>query len=323
MKKLTSLVVLVLLVVSCGQRAKPVPSPTALPSKTVVVKPTPKPKPSKTIEVFPTGKTPANITRVLVLGSDTRSCSKSNPQGNIGGTRADAIHLVSINRATYRASTLNFPRDSWVSIPGHGKSKINAALAWGGPKLMVRTVEQLTDMDVHYYAITSFCGFIDLINSLGGVRMNIPKTIQDSYADYHYRDCERVKRVKSGNQLLDGCEAIFVARSRHASATGSDFARTTNQGKLLLAMLSRFREIARTPSGMLKLLNAAKKFVRFNMPWSEALGLANLARKVSPSKVQNITLPGSGGRAGSQSVVFLSSRAYSIFRDVRSDAVVG
>jgi anionic cell wall polymer biosynthesis LytR-Cps2A-Psr (LCP) family protein len=91
------------------------------------------------------GKRPVFI---LALGSDAR------PGQSITGERADSIHLIGIDLRTQAATILGFPRDSWVSIPGHGTSKINDGMVLGGPNLMVQTIEHLTGIRVDFWLLT-------------------------------------------------------------------------------------------------------------------------------------------------------------------------
>src|SRR5207249_5181013 len=103
---------------------------------------------------------------ILSLGSDARPGQPPEAE------RSDSIHIIGINPAKHRASILGFPRDSWVSIPGHGTNKINAALVEGGPLLTVQTIEQLTGIHIDYYLLTSFSGFTNMVNAIGGVTVN-------------------------------------------------------------------------------------------------------------------------------------------------------
>src|SRR5207253_1472155 len=79
---------------------------------------------------------------VLVAGSDAR------PGEDLLHTRADSLHLLCINPATGQGTLLGFPRDSWVDISGHGRGKLNNALALGGPDLLAATVRHLTGLPV-------------------------------------------------------------------------------------------------------------------------------------------------------------------------------
>ena len=98
------------------------------------------------------------------------------------GGRADALQLVVIDTAKRRGAVLSFPRDSYVPIPGHGTNKINAAMAFGGPRLLVATFEQLTGLTIDYYALTSFDGLTDIVNKVGGVQVNVDMNLRDAFA---------------------------------------------------------------------------------------------------------------------------------------------
>ncbi len=106
---------------------------------------------------------------VLAIGNDARS-------GNPDRALADAIHIIGVNTKTMRGGVLNFPRDSYVPIPGYGTAKINEALLQGGPELLAKTLENLTGIRLDYWAMVGFEGFEDIIHGLGGVRVRVPRT---------------------------------------------------------------------------------------------------------------------------------------------------
>ncbi len=105
---------------------------------------------------------------ILALGTDTRA------HNDVGCGCADSIHLIGINPRNRLATVLGFPRDSWVEIPGRGMGKINTALHYGGPKLMVDTIESITGIHIDFYVLTTFGGLTDMVNSVGGVTVNVP-----------------------------------------------------------------------------------------------------------------------------------------------------
>src|SRR5918996_2091860 len=108
---------------------------------------------------------------VLVIGSDARH---GNPN-----LRADAIHIAGINTKTMRGGILNFPRDSYVNIPGHGSAKINEALYRGGPQLLARTLEAETGIRLDYWALVGFEGFEDIIRTVGPIPMRLSGPVYD------------------------------------------------------------------------------------------------------------------------------------------------
>lgn len=288
--------------------------------------------------VFPgepwNGETPVFF---LVIGSDGRNELTGNCY--VQGARADSVHIISLSPITGKGTVLNIPRDAWVNIPGHGKDRINASLALGGSVLVRKTVEGLTGLTIHYTAVTTFCGFIELVNRLGGINVYVPRDIQDHYAIF-WKKCStklwisrRALLLKKGwhkgSSALNGCEALYFSRSRHAFA-GGDFDRATNQGAVLIAGLKKFQELAQTPRGFTNFITYIQGIqilqdtVQFFVSREELLRLGHLARTIKPDALENYTLRGNGCWAGSANVVCLSSSnndsTDALFRDIRTDA---
>src|SRR6266536_1578448 len=129
----------------------------------------------------------------LVIGSDS-GAPKFGRGGTAAGGRADSIHLVVLDTGKRRGVSIGFPRDSYVSIPGHGTSKINAAMSFGGPALLIRTIEQLTGIKVDYYALTSFDGLTDLVNKVGGVTVGVDMNLVDTFQKQVAKDPTQVMK---------------------------------------------------------------------------------------------------------------------------------
>src|SRR5688500_3267713 len=102
---------------------------------------------------------------ILAVGSDAR------PGQDMNRTRGDALQLVGINTKTHAATAIGIPRDSWVSIPGYGSERINAALYFGGPRLLGQTVGNLVGVQPDYVMVTRFPFFEDMVDSIGGIEV--------------------------------------------------------------------------------------------------------------------------------------------------------
>ena len=241
---------------------------------------------------------------VLVIGSDVR-------EGDARAGRGDSLHLVALDPNAGRGTIIGIPRDSYVPIPGLGSSKINAALARGGPERMVQTVSQLAGVPIHYWALTEFSRFRQLVDSVGGVEVDVPYAMADSASGANF---------PAGRRRMNGAEALAFSRNRK-SVPGGDFERSRNQGRLLLASLAQFRRDAGSPLKLAGYLLAFNRFVETNVPARELLELAAIGRRIDPAKVENLVLPGGGGSAGGASVVNLGPGAAEIFAAVRDDAV--
>jgi LCP family protein required for cell wall assembly len=118
---------------------------------------------------------------------------------------------------------LSIPRDSLVPIPGHGTTKINAAFAFGGPKLLVKTIEQDTGVRVDHYVEIGFGGFVNAVDAVGGIRVCTKKRLDDPLANLH---------MKKGCHHVDGITALAFSRTRHTQQLG-DIDRAKNQRKVV------------------------------------------------------------------------------------------
>src|SRR5690606_2503774 len=139
----------------------------------------------------------------------------------VTGQRSDVMMLVHIPADRSGVYIMSFPRDLYVDIPGHGKDRINAALAFGGVPLTVTTVENYTGVPIDHVALIDFEGVKSLVDSLGGVEVDVP---QDFESGGH--------RFTEGTQHVDGEQALAFVRARKNFADG-DFQRNRNQQSLL------------------------------------------------------------------------------------------
>lgn len=239
---------------------------------------------------------------VLVIGNDAR-------EGNPDRSRADAIHIVGLNTKTMRGGILNFPRDSWVSIPGHGTGKINEALYDGGPRLLARTLENLTGLRLDYWVMTGFEGFRGIVRGVRGVKLHIRRNIYDPTGSG--------ANLEAGEEHLGAREALAYVRTRKAFPRG-DIDRTTNQARFLLAMLRRLRgDVHKSPASLLRWLSIGRRYTRLNISPEETFRLGVLATQVRPARVRSVTVPVTVGSVGSASVVFISPSARSIYARFR------
>jgi LCP family protein required for cell wall assembly len=246
---------------------------------------------------------------ILVLGSDAR------PGETITGQRADSIHIVALNPAKGHATILGIPRDSWVTIPGYGEEKINAAMVEGGPELVVKTVESITGLTMNYWALTWFDGFIAMINDIGGLAMDVPFPLHDSYA---HADLE------PGRQTLTGRDALAFARARHALPLG-DFGRSENQGRLMVAALMQFqKEFHQDPASIFTWVGAGMRNARTNIALDQLMTLAFTGANLNARHVTNIVAPGGIAMEGTESVVTLDTAVLeAIAKDMEPDGIVG
>jgi LCP family protein required for cell wall assembly len=172
----------------------------------------------------------------LLVGSDSREGLTEEEQllfgaDEVGGERADTIILAHVDPSNNRVTMIQFPRDLYVPIDGNGSNKVNTALA-GGPSPLVRTVEDLTGLDVNHYAQVNIAGFRDIVDAIGGVEVCIPEPIP-----FDPKTGIEVTEEEVGMVKFDGERALRFVRSRNY-ATG-DFQRIANQQKFMSAALNK------------------------------------------------------------------------------------
>ncbi len=244
---------------------------------------------------------------ILALGSDAR------PGQNPLRERSDSIHLIGVNLATHKATILGFPRDSWVSIPGHGTSKINAAMAEGGPDLTVRTVEQLTGINIDMWLLTTFAGIKNMVNAIGGLTVDVPYPMHDSFSHANFT---------KGVHHMGGGSALAFARDRH-DVPGGDLSRSRDQGILLLSALTKLRQVfAADPGELFRWIGIGWRNVKTNLSVATLLQLGLTASQIAPGNVNNLVVPATGGSVGGFSVVFIQAHASSLYSQMRSTGVV-
>ncbi len=188
---------------------------------------------SKADVLVPTSLTSAG-TNWLITGSDSRAgLSKAEENQlalghDISGQRSDTILLLHLPANGTRSTLVSLPRDSYVPIPGHGYNKLNAAYAFGGPKLLVQTVQNVTGLPISHYMGIGFGGLVSVVNDVGGVRMCLPAPMKDPKAGLN---------LKAGCQVLNGDQALGFVRTRNFAI--SDLQREQDQRILIKGILSK------------------------------------------------------------------------------------
>lgn len=225
---------------------------------------------------------------ILAIGSDAR------PGQLMTRTRGDAIQMVGLNPRTGAASSIGIPRDSWVPIPGHGYNRVNAALTFGGPSLMGRTVGNLVGVQPDYVMVTRFRFFEAMVNSIGGIYVRNPRPFSDPYL--------KPKGFRQGHIKLDGYGAMAFARIRKSLA-GGDFERSANQQRVLRGIQSRIATRAGQPGFIERGVVSVMRNMATNLGPAELFELAHVVAQVDPRRIRSCVVGGSFGNVGGASII--------------------
>ncbi len=193
-------------------------------------------------------------------------------------SRADTIVFLSIAPKTRDALAVSIPRDTRVEIPGRGMDKVNHAYAFGGIDLLKKTVSSFLDVPLHFYVIADFRGFVQVINTLGGVEVEVEK-------EMHYTDKAGGLTINlyPGKQLLDGEKALEYVRFRMDKL--GDWGRIQRQQKLAIALINKmmkYENFNKIP----KLLEEVKGSLETDIEMKDVMALINLFKGVEQEKIK-------------------------------------
>lgn len=201
---------------------------------------------------------------ILLMGGDARGLE----EGQV--PRSDSMLIASLDPVTKKAHLFSVLRDTYVDIEDHGRGRINTAFSLGGPQLAMKTIGELTGLDIQYYVYTDFEGFKSLVDTIGGVYFDVEK-------DMHYTDNADGNRydidLKAGYQLLDGDKALQYVRFRHDAM--SDFTRTERQRNFLMAVAKELQSTWNIVK-MKDILNSVSPYIETNLTVTDMLKLGQL-----------------------------------------------
>lgn len=211
---------------------------------------------------------------VLLLGVDERS----NDSG-----RSDTMIVITVNPEKQTMKMLSIPRDTRTEIIGHDTvDKINHAYAFGGVPMAMDTVENLLDIPLDYYVFINMEGFLQIIDTLGGV--TIENDMDLTYDSYHF---------PKGELSLNGDEALIFSRIRYEDPRG-DFGRQIRQRQIIEAVMKK----ASTPSVILKasdMLDVVGDNVRMNFTVKDLIQLQSIYKKMD-SSIDQLSFEAEGGQ---------------------------
>ncbi|MCM3134232.1 LCP family protein [Paenibacillus polysaccharolyticus] len=235
------------------------------------------------------GKERVNI---LLIGGDSR--------GDDAG-RSDSVMVASIDPVSKKAHLFSVLRDTYVAIPGHGKSRLNAAFSYGGAELTKQTVSDLLGIPIQHYVYTDFTGFMALVDALDGIDIDVEKDMYyTSKADKHMYDID----LKKGLQHMDGKTALQYVRFRHDAT--SDFTRTERQ-RIFMTELAKKMQSTTSLFKIPEMLEAIAPYIKTDLSPTQMLKLASLGFDIRVNEIDQQQIPPNklltNERAGSAQVL--------------------
>ncbi|HEX6498677.1 MAG TPA: LCP family protein [Micromonosporaceae bacterium] len=260
---------------------------------------------------------------VLLMGTDSR-----DPAGG-GNARSDTLMLLHLTADHDHAYVISIPRDTWVSVPpltganggggsdpaGGTMAKINAAYAWGGAPLAVRTVEKYTGVRIDHVVLIDFAGFQQVVDALGGIDMQVDQTITSRFPPHRV--------FTAGTHHVTGAEALDYVRQRYQYPDG-DFTRERHQQEFLKDLMDRAANQGwlTDPVKLNGFLQAVTRSVTVDSGF-DLVGAGLQMRGLRASDLTFLTSPSTGTTwIGDQNVVMPdTARAASLYRAVADDSV--
>jgi LCP family protein required for cell wall assembly len=231
---------------------------------------------------------------ILLVGNDSRP--------GVGGARGDALHVLGVNPLLHRATMIDIPRDTcWNG------DKINVGNTQG-PRQQANDVGGLLGIPISYVVDVDFAGFTGLVDGIGGVNVNVPTQMHDTYSGAYF---------SPGMQHMNGSQALAFSRDRH-DFPSSDIIRTHNQGILILDAMRQLRANMQNAPGEFRLLALLGRHAQLDgIGMKDLFRLGRIAFSLNPDQISNITIPWTNGGC-----LGLGSGAASLFADFRDDGIV-
>ncbi|WP_300278095.1 LCP family protein [Peptacetobacter sp.] len=232
-------------------------------------------------------KNDKNITNILLLGTDGRPGENAQ--------RSDAMMILTVDNKNKSLKLTSLGRDTYVDIPGHGKQKLTHAYFYGKADLLIETIEENFKLDIHDYAQVDFYSFMDIINVLGGVVVDVQeselkelnKFINETYSWYNHKDKGEIKYVtKAGRQNLNAYQALSFARIRKNDGT---MERDSRQRQVIEAMVKKLKGLPISKYN--DLMNSVLPYVKTNMSPSTILGLAKDVLFIGNFNITSLQFP--------------------------------
>ncbi|MDI2131758.1 LCP family protein [Yinghuangia seranimata] len=262
-------------------------------------------------------------TNFVLVGLDSRSdmpTTGRNAKGPLwqeGMQRSDATMLLHLSADRKSAYVVSVPRDAWVAIPGRGDAKINAAFSWGGPPLLIDTVQRLTDIRVDHFAAIDWTGFKGLTDALGGVDVEVAHDIPAE---------NDARAWTAGKHHMNGADALMYVRERKGLPRG-DLDRVARQQNFMRAIMQKLLTggSLKDPLGLPKLLDAVTASISVDdrMSNGDLRDLVWSLRDIRGDDVRFMTAPVSELKNinGQDAVILAPEKSAFLWTNMRADTL--
>lgn len=229
----------------------------------------------------------AGITNILLAGTDGRPGEKNS--------RSDAMMILTVDTKNKSLKLTSLNRDTYVDIPGHGEEKLTHAYAYGGANLLVETIENNFEIDIQNYAVVDFYSFMDIVDTLGGVEVDIQsseikelnKFIPETYKWSENPNKGAIEYINNaGVQKLNGYQALSYSRIRKNDSTQE---RDRRQRQVIEGLMSGIKDLPVTKYP--KLLDTILPYVKTNMKPTQIIGLGGKILGIGNLSITQIEFP--------------------------------
>ncbi|MFB7366864.1 LCP family protein [Streptomyces hydrogenans] len=275
-------------------------------------------------------KLPTSGQNLLVLGSDSRAGDNGDLVGGaVGGGRSDTTLMVHIPEGRTQAVAVSIPRDTLVTRPECARADgttapsarrvmFNSIYAQYGPTCVAKTVESISGVRLDHFMEIDFSGFKDLVDTIGGVTVDVKEPIDDKQSGLH---------LEAGPQKLDGTQSLAFVRTRHGVGDGSDLGRISLQQQFLTSLLAEVKkqDLLGSPAKSYKIADSATKALTTDSELASLTALGDFGRSlngVDPQNMETIMLPVAYDKVDPNRVVAHEPNASQLWKAIREDAEI-
>lgn len=244
------------------------------------------------------------VVNILLVGTD-----KNSDEQDVKGAerRSDSMMVATLDVKHNKLKLTSLMRDMYVQIPGYGGNKLNAAYSFGGIKLLYKTLAQNFGIKLDGYVEVNFDAFVNVIDELGGVEVNLTKSEAVNLRQTNYIKRRKYRSVKVGKQIFNGYQALGYCRIRHgkrqpdgsypgvytASGKGDDYGRTERQRLTIQAILKKVKQLS--AEELLKLAEVIMPNIKTDISKQEIYSYLMTVFRMGTTKIHQFSLPIEGG----------------------------